>query len=232
MHPFHGLRRHGVALRANLREFRCAQFAHHITIRIRLHLLWRWCSDRVLEVQLQCLAEIRDRFRARFALACHLHPPRSGDEPLAVAPDIRLDLTLGYLHRHPPRVVNRGFSLHHRSLPSSAGGPAPASLTHHTRNDDREHPPGLLTVTYPEHDPQDRSGSHITSRLSPPSDAGNGNGLPTPSRRPKRSVNEASGRAEMSTQGNVDQPGTLPADRHAGYWIISPPSMTMVAPVV
>ena len=107
------------SLLSDLRESRCAQFAHHVTVRIRLHLRWRWCSDRVLEVQLQCLAEIRDRFRARFALTCHLHPSRPGDEPLAVTPDIHFGLTLGYLRRSPARGVNCGSSLHLRFLPSS-----------------------------------------------------------------------------------------------------------------
>ena len=34
----------------------------------------RWGGDRGLEVQLQCLAEICDRFRTRSILACHLYP--------------------------------------------------------------------------------------------------------------------------------------------------------------
>ena len=36
-------------------------------------------------------------------------PPRTGDEPLAVTPDIRLGLSLGYLHRRMTRVMAPRF---------------------------------------------------------------------------------------------------------------------------
>ena len=56
---------------------------------------------------------------------------------MAVAPDIRLGLTHGYLRRHPPRVP---------SLVSRR--PGTASLTDHTRND-ASLPPRRLIVHHP-----------------------------------------------------------------------------------
>ena len=98
----------------NQRETRSAQLPHHLTVRIRLHLCRRRCGDRILEVQFQRLAEIRKRLRACSALTCYLYPASTGDEPLAVTPDIRLGLILGVAvpSRHASQVP--AASVNHR----------------------------------------------------------------------------------------------------------------------
>ena len=96
------------------------QFAHHVKVYIRLHLRWRWGGDRGLEVQLQCLAEICESLPHAFYPGLTPLPPRPGDEPLAVTPDIRLGLSLGYLHRRMTRVMAPRFLA--------------ASPSNHTRN--------------------------------------------------------------------------------------------------